>query len=115
MSEQDGITKFWDDYQEQGIEVALKAVRERSAEGNLAELEMAVPFLVEEARNRDIDLLQFLTELDEQLAKEEQENADRANNGTSELPADGSDEADESSDEDEPASSRDADGEDRGE
>lgn len=111
---EDGISKFWDDYQERGIAEALATVRERSADNGLEELEQSVPYLVEEARNRGIDILKFLAELDEQLAKEEeQDDATGTDNGPGELHADSSDEADQSSNEDEPASTSDVDGEDR--
>jgi hypothetical protein len=108
---EDGITLFWNDYQEHGIEKALENVRARSESGDLYELEAAVPYLVQEARERGIDMIQFLTQLDEALEVEE-EDAPGIDNGSSELHADGGDESYQPEDEDESASAPDVDGED---
>lgn len=110
--EQDIIDTFWDKYQEAGIEDAIAYVKEASG-GDLSLLELAVPYLVEEARDRNIDMIQFLQELDAHLEK--QDDASGTDNGSSELHPDSSDEADQPQIEDESAQARDADGEDRSE
>jgi hypothetical protein len=109
----DGISQFWNEYQEQGIGVALATVRDRSETGaDYRELELAVPHLIGEARNRGIDVLKFLQELDAEMAKrEEEEDASGTDDGVSELSANSSDEADQPQNEDESASASDVDGE----
>jgi len=101
------VNNFWDIYQESGIAPALEYVE--SLGSNLKELEGEVPALVGEAKARDIDLIKFLTELDEALL--EKENASGITDDGSELPSDSSGEVGESQDEDEPAEARDADAE----
>lgn len=112
--QEDGITQFWDDYEANGIDYALEQVRDRSEDNDLLELEQAVPFLVQEARARKIDILNFLQELDAHLAVE----VDRAtgtDNGVSGVSADSDNEADQAQDGDESGSAQDADGEARSE
>lgn len=103
----DVIDTFWDTYVSDGIEPAMAYVKEQT-DGDLTILETAVPYLVEEARTRDIDMIDFLQELDAFL---ENEDASRTNNGGSELPSDSSGETDQSQNENEPAQARDADAE----
>lgn len=104
----DGISKFWDDYQEHGIDHAISEVMAHSENGSLVELEMAVPHLVEEAKERKIDMIAFLTELDAALEKLDASGTD---NGTGGVSSDSSDETDQAQDGDESGSSQDADGE----
>lgn len=120
MSEQDineTITHFWNTYEAEGVDAALNEARARSENDDLKNIEDAVPALVEEARNRNIDILQFLGELDEARANEQvdagEEDASGTDNGSSGVSADSSDEASEPQAEDESSSARDADGEDR--
>ena len=110
MTEQtDGITLFWDDYEAFGVDMAISRVMDRSENGSLIELEMAVPYLVDEAKKRNIDMIKFLTELD--AALEKLENATRVDNGSDELPFDIGDEADQAQDGHESESAQDVDGE----
>lgn len=92
MSDVD-VIKFWDEYQANGMEAALATVGAESFE----DLQDVVPTLVEEAKSRDIDLVEFLVEFDKHLA--EKEDATGTDNGSDELPTVGSDEVDLAEDE----------------
>jgi hypothetical protein len=109
-NERDIIDRFWGLYQAEGIASAMTYVKDATGD-DVAALEAAVPYLVEEARERDIDMVEFLQELDGELTKD----ASGTDNGSSELRSDSGDEADQPQDEDESAQARDADVEDRGE
>jgi len=109
--EENAITLFWDDYQKHGVEIAIDNELERS--GNLLTLEQAVPELVEQAKERDIDMIKFLTELDVALAeKGVQAYAPRVDDGSDLVYSDSSDEGDFPQDAYESAQARAADGED---
>lgn len=97
------VDVFWDLYEEGGLTPAIEMARSHS-NGDLTALEQNVPFLVMEAKNRDIDLIKFLTELDAQMEKEE--DAAGITDDACELPADGSDDDVVSEDEDESAEAR---------
>lgn len=105
----DMIDGMWDLYQSDGIAAAVEYVKEQSG-GDLEVLEPTVPYLVEEAKTRNIDLIEFLQDLDGYL---ETDNANRTDNGGSSLPSDVSCEIDQPEDEDESTQARDVDGEDR--
>jgi hypothetical protein len=109
------IKEFWDNYTTHGIHEALRVVREQSETGDFKELEEQVPVLVQAARDRDIDIIQFLHELDEALAEEvgEEDATSGVDNGDRGISTVSSDEDDQPQDEDESESARDADGEDR--
>ena len=105
----DDVHKFWDLYEEEGIKASVDFARD-TVGGEADLMKSAIPSLVLEAKIRKVDMATFMEQLDEL----EQEYANRADNDARGIPADGSGEADQSSDEDESAPSRDADGEDRG-
>ena len=64
LKDKDVIDTFWDMYTESGITAALDYAKSQ-ANGNLTILEGAVPYLVDEARNREIKIMDFLKELDQ--------------------------------------------------
>ena len=106
-SNNDVIDQFWDLYQEEGIVTAVDYIR-NEADGDLSVLETSVPYLVEEAKTRSIDIIDFLQELDDHMEKTDASGTD---NGSDELPSDSDSEASEPQDEDGTSEARDADGE----
>ncbi len=62
------IITFWDKYAEGGIDASLTWVV--NTYGDLKALEGDVPTLVSAARDREVDLIKFLGELDVYLTKE---------------------------------------------
>lgn len=105
----DEIKKFWDRYEADGIRSAVEYVKEIS-EGNLDYLKDNVPALVEEARERNVDMISFLEALDEV----ETEDAAATSDDAGELPSDSSDPVGESEDADESAGEGAADNEEPG-
>ncbi len=77
------INLFWDEYQMDGIEEALAYLK--SYHGSLKALEGDVPGLVNIAREREIDLVQFLKELDEFFSKEDDDDTNGTDNDGGEL------------------------------
>jgi len=106
----DDVHKFWDLYQDTGIQAAVDFARD-VVDGEADLMQSAIPSLVLEAKARKIDMVQFLEELDEL----EQEDAARADNDGGRVPADSDSQADLDEDADVSSEARAADGEDRGE
>jgi hypothetical protein len=106
---------FWDDYVSLGIRDAYHNLSQKVPNDDTLDEKVREmgPHLFHMAKDRDIDVVKFLNELDEVM--KEVENARRTDNGASELRVDSSDEVDEPSNEDESASASDVDGEDRSE
>ncbi len=77
------INDFWNEYETHGIEEALAYLTEYH--GSLKALEGDVPGLVNIARDREIDLVQFLKELDEHFSKEDTDDTDGTDNNGGEL------------------------------
>jgi hypothetical protein len=107
MSNQELATSFWNDVSERSVQEAVQELYGKV--DTLDDLEEMIPDLVEEAKQRDIDLVKFLQDLDEIMT--EIEDASGASNGSDELPSDSGDEAGQPQDEDESAPARDADAE----
>jgi hypothetical protein len=72
------IKTFWNMYERDGISPALQWIME--TKGGLVALEGDVKLLVDAARERDIDIIKFLSELDEFLHQPKEDNNDT--NGT---------------------------------
>jgi len=97
----DYVSKFWDIYEADGIEDAVKYAEDES-DGDLEALKAQVEDLIKVAQERDIDIISFL----EQLAEVEARDAARTDNDADVVPADSSDDDDQSQDEAEPAEER---------
>ena len=82
-------TKFWDAYQDGGIAAAMASI-DSDGEPSVDDLRGAVPALIETAKERSIDMLVFLKELDALEAS----HATGTDNDGSELSVDGSVDAD---------------------
>lgn len=94
------VSKFWDIYGDEGIEAAVDFAKDNT-DGNILVMQEIIPSLIEEAKERGIDMMEFLMELDS--VEGAVEDAAGTDNDGSELLVDSSDNADESQDEDEPA------------
>lgn len=70
------ITTFWDRYETGGIDSAVSWLHDTY--GNLKALEGDVQSLINEARERDINIIQFLKELDNHMLVERKDDT----NGT---------------------------------
>lgn len=95
------VSKFWDLYEADGIEDAVHYAQGES-DGDLEKLKDNVGDLINEAKERDIDVIKFL----EQLAEVEARDAARTDNDAVVVPADSSDDDDQPEDEAEPAEER---------
>lgn len=104
------IEKFWDLYEEDGIQAAVDFAKEQT-DGSPEAMAEAAPYLVAEGKKREIDILEFLEKLDEV----EQQYANGTDNDARGVSPDSDSQADKSEDEDESAPASDADGEDRSE
>jgi hypothetical protein len=100
------VKEFWDAYQANGIGAAY----EYSTSNLEGELDEHVPALVEEAKDREIDMMQFLSELDEV-----ESNAIAADNDAGGVHPDSDNEASSDEDADVSAETPATDGQDRGE
>jgi len=94
----DLVSKFWDLYQEDGIEPAVAYAQELSG-GNLEALKAEIPDLLAQANERGIEIIPFL----EQLEAAETANADGTDNDGDIVHSDGSADADAPQDADQPA------------
>jgi hypothetical protein len=65
----DYVNKFWDLYQEDGIEDAVHYAQGES-NGDLEMLKDQIEDLIGEAKNRDVDIIKFLEELAEVEARD---------------------------------------------
>lgn len=77
------INKFWDEYETHGMREALAYLTEYH--GSLKALEGDVPGLVNIARDREVDLVQFLKELDEFFSKEDDDDTNGTDDDGGEL------------------------------
>jgi len=77
------INTFWDRYETGGIEPAMNWLE--AATGNYKALEGDVPGLIREAREREVDLVQFIKEMDEFFIKESNDDTIRTNDDGDEL------------------------------
>ena len=68
---QPDIDEFWNDYESDGIGGALAFLIKRH--GSLKALEGEVPYLVSSAKEKEIDIIKFMKELDEFLSEESED------------------------------------------
>lgn len=79
----EAIDAFWERYETADVATAMDWLV--SATGSMKALEGDVPALVTAARERDIDLIKFLKELDEYFAKEKEDDTPGISDDGSEL------------------------------
>lgn len=77
------INVFWDEYESDGIGGALAFLIKRH--GNIKALEGEVPYLVTSAKERGVDLIKFIKELDEYMSEEVEDDTDGTDNDGGEL------------------------------
>jgi hypothetical protein len=94
------IDEFWDAYKQDGIQGALAILIKRH--GNLKSLEGEVPYLVSSAKEKEIDLIQFIKELDEYMSEAKIDDTTRTSDDGGELRTDSSSEPDSTEDQSQP-------------
>lgn len=101
------INEFWDLFENSGVEVAAKYFK-KEVNGNLAVTQLLVPYLVEAGYNRNIDMLEAVKAM-QTIELEDDDDAVGTTDDGGVVPADSSDPAVVTQDEDESATGRDAD------
>ena len=109
--------KFWDLYQAEdgGIEACINYARDFAQDDETYEkvIQEHVPGLIEVAKEREVEMLKFLSDLDE-LEQREMADADGTSDDVGGISPDSDSEAGDAQDEAEPSEARADDGEDRG-
>lgn len=106
--------EFWNQFESDGAKGAIDYARGFAGDGDNYDkiIQEHVPGLIEVAKERGVNMIDFLAQLDalEQQELAEKEDAIRADNDGSELSIDSDTDADPTQDADEPAESQESDG-----